>query len=429
MPTAIPWATADEAVSVVRSGMRVFVHGAAATPHVLIDALMRRAPELEKVEITHLHTEGDAPYVRPEFQGHFRLNALFLGPNTREAVNAGRADYMPVFLSEIPLLFRQGVLPIDVALLSVSPPDAHGYVSLGTSVDCALAAAETAKYLVGFVNRRMPRTLGNSFVHVSRFTSLVDGDSPLPTAHVKPISDVERRIGKYVAELVRDGDTLQMGIGGIPNAVLEALRDHRDLGIHTEMFSDGVVDLVERGVVTGARKTYHPRKIVTSFVVGSQTLYDFVHDNPMVEFHPSNWVNDGDIIRRNANMVAINSAIEVDVTGQVVSDSIGSRVFSGIGGQMDFMRGAALSPGGRPIIALPSTARDQSRIVCCLQPGGGVVTTRGHVHFVVTEYGVAELHGKNLRQRAAALIAVAHPAHRESLRAGLHAYQRATGES
>ena len=289
-------------------------------------------------------------------------------------------------------------------------------MSLGTSVDCALAATCSAKITIGCVNRFMPRTLGNSWVHVSRFTALVEADVPLPEAAPAPLSDIEREIGRNVAALIESGSTLQLGIGAIPNAVLEALRDKHDLGVHTEMFSDGVVDLAECGVITGSAKTYHPGKIVTSFALGTRKLYDFVDNNPMVEFHPADWVNDGDIIRRNCKMVAVNSAIEIDVTGQVVSDSIGDRVYSGIGGQMDFMRGAALSPGGKPIIAIPSQARGKSRIVNYLHPGGGVVTTRGHVHYVVTEYGVAFLHGKTLRQRADALIAIAHPDHRAELR-------------
>lgn len=415
---------ADEALTLVESGMRVFLHGAAATPRVLIDALVRRAPELENVEITHMHTEGDAPYARAEYAGHFRVNALFMGKNVRAAVNEGRGDYMPVFLSEIPGLFSEGILPLDVALLTVSPPDEHGYMSLGTSVDCALAASQHARYVIGCVNPNMPRTLGNSWVPLDRFTCLVEADVPLYQTEASPPGETAATIGSYVAELIEDGSTLQLGIGAIPDAVLQALRDKRDLGIHTEMFSDGVVDLVEAGVITGRRKTYHRDKIVSSFLYGSQRVYDFAHNNPMVEMHPVNWVNDGDIIRRNANMMAINSCIEVDLTGQVVSDSIGDYVFSGIGGQIDFMRAAALSPGGKPIIALPSTARGMSRIVANLQRGAGVVTTRGHVHYVVTEYGIAYLHGKNLRERAEAMIGIAHPDYRAELQEGLRSYQK-----
>lgn len=416
--------SADDALEVVKSGMRVFVHGAAATPTVLIEALVRRAPAVENVEITHLHTHGEATYTKPEYAGHFRLNALFMGANVREAVNAGRADFMPVFLSEIPRLFRSGELPIDVALVTVSPPDRHGYVSLGTSVDVALEAVQAAREVVACVTPYMPRTLGNSWVHVSKLSRIVEADVPLHETACAPAGPVEREIGRNVAALVENGATLQMGIGAIPNAVLDALHDRHDLGIHTEMFSDGVVDLVERGVITGAAKTYHVNKIVAAFVNGTRRVFDFVADNPMVEMHPVDWVNDGDIIRRNCRMTALNSAIEIDLTGQVVSDSIGDKLFSGIGGQMDFMRGAALSPGGKPIIALPSMAKDQSRIVSRLKPGAGVVTTRGHVHYVVTEYGTAYLHGKNLRQRAEALIAIAHPDARAELRRELRAYQR-----
>jgi acyl-CoA hydrolase len=415
--------SAEEAVQVVRSGMRVFVHGAAATPKVLIDALVARHAELSDVELVHMHTAGDAPYTRPEYQGHFRLNALFIGPNTRNAINEGRGDYTPIFLSEIPELFRSGALPLDVALLTVSPPDEHGYVSLGTSVDCALAASTNAKVVIGVVNRNMPRTLGNSWVQLSRFTSVVIADTPLYESPPEELSPIDLQIGHHVADLIEDGSTLQIGIGNIPNAVMACLGDKRDLGIHTEMFSDGVVDLAEKGVVTGTRKGYHVGKIVSSFLSGTRRLYDFVHNNPFVEMHPVSWVNDGDIIRKHNKMVAINSAIEIDVTGQVVSDSIGERLFSGIGGQMDFMRGAALSPGGKPIIAFPSKTKGKSKIVNRLSPCGGVVTTRGHVHYVVTEYGVAFLHGKTLRQRAQAMIAIAHPDHRDELQRGLHRYQ------
>jgi acyl-CoA hydrolase len=416
--------TADDALVAVKSGMRVFLHGAAATPSLLVDALLRRAPAVEHVEITHLHTHGEAAYTNPEYLGHFRLNALFIGANVRDAVNSGRADYTPVFLSEIPALFKNGTLRLDVALITTSPPDEHGYVSLGTSVDVALAAALTAKTVIACVTPQMPRTLGNSWIHVSRLTHVVEADVPLHETPSPPLTDCDVEIGRNVAGLIEDGSTLQMGIGAIPNAVLKALHDKHDLGVHTEMFSDGLIDLVEGGVITGARKSYHPHKIVSSFLNGTRRLYDFVHNNPAVELHPVDWVNDGDIIRRNCRMVAINSCIEIDLTGQVVSDSIGDKLFSGIGGQMDFMRAAALSPGGKPIIALPSTAKSQSRIVSRLKPGAGVVTTRGHVHYVVTEYGVAYLHGKNLRQRADALISVAHPDHRAELRRELLTYQR-----
>jgi 4-hydroxybutyrate CoA-transferase len=416
--------TADQALRIVESGMRVFLHGAAATPEPLINAMVAQADRLRDVEITHLHTHGDATYTKPEYVDSFRVNALFIAPNTRDAINEGRGDYIPIFLSEIPRLFKSGTLQIDVALLTVSPPDEHGYVSLGSSVDVALAAAESARFVIGSVSRFVPRTLGNSWVHISRFTHLVQTDAPLAETKAEPLSDCVLAIGENVASLIDDGSTLQLGIGAIPNAVLHALRNKRDLGIHTEMFSDGVVDLVECGVITGARKSYHPYKIVSSFVAGSRRVFDFIDNNPMIELHPVNWVNDGDVIRRNSNMVAVNSAIEMDLTGQVAADSIGTKLFSGIGGQLDFMRAAALSPGGKPIIALPSTAKGQSRIVSLLKPGAGVVTTRGHVHFVVTEFGVADLYGKNLRQRAAAMIAIAHPDHRAELTRSLRDYQK-----
>ncbi|MCS6914610.1 MAG: acetyl-CoA hydrolase/transferase C-terminal domain-containing protein [Myxococcales bacterium] len=413
---------AEEALRVVRSGDRVFVHSVAAAPRLLIQALAARASELRDVEIVQLHTEGPAPYAAPEMAASFRVNALFIGANVREAVQAGRADYLPVFLSEVPGLFRQGVLPLDVALVQVSPPDRHGFCSLGVSVDATVAAVHVARHVIAQVNRHMPRTHGDGLIHVERLHALVAGDEPLPETPPHPLGEVERAIGRNVAELVQDGATLQMGIGAIPDAVLASLGNHRRLGIHTEMFSDGVIPLVERGVITGEEKRTHPGKIVSSFVMGSRRLYEFVDDNPMVVLLDVSYVNDPDVIRRNPKVTAINSAIEVDLTGQVCADSIGTRMYSGVGGQMDFIRGAARSPGGRPIIALPSTTRQgESRIVPHLRTGAGVVTTRAHVHYVVTEHGIAHLYGKNLRQRAAALIAIAHPDHREQLAAEAHA--------
>jgi acyl-CoA hydrolase len=408
---------ADEAVRSIRSGDRVFVHGAAAAPHTLVEALVRRGPELENVEITHLHSLGKAPYTAPAMAGHFRHRALFVGANVRDAVNAGLADFVPVFLSDIPALFRTGRLPLDVALLNVSLPDAHGYCSLGTSVDIAKAAAETARMVIAQINRAMPRALGDAFVHVSRIDACVDVDEPPIEEEPAAPSEVDLAIGRHVAALVEDGATIQMGIGAIPNAVLAALKDHRDLGVHTEMFSDGVVDLVEAGVITGARKPVHPGKVIASFVVGTRRTYDFVHDNPMVELHPCDYTNDTARIRRHPGMTAINSAIQVDLTGQVCADSIGHRIYSGVGGQMDFMRGAALAERGKPIIALPATAKggSVSRIVPVLSPGAGVTTTRAHVQYVVTEYGVADLHGTSLRERAAALVPLAAPQFREGL--------------
>ena len=411
--------SATEAVGAIASGQRVFVQGACATPQVLIDALVERGPELRDVRLIHLHTEGPAPYLRPEFDAAFRHEALFVGSNAREAVNAGRADYLPVFLAEIPALFRSGRVPIDVALLNVSPPDAHGYCSLGTSVDCALQAARSARLVIAQVNPAMPRSLGDSFLHVDQIDWIVDTTAPLPEVTPGPASETEQAIGNAVSSLIEDGATLQLGIGAIPNAVLSALVNHRELGVHTEMFTDGVVDLVERGIITGERNPLHPGKLVTSFVMGSQRLYDFVHDNPQVEFHPSDYTNDTSIIRRNHRMVAINSAIEVDLTGQVCASSIGTRIYSGMGGQVDFMRGAALAEGGKPIIALPSTAAHGtvSRIVADLAPGSMVTLTQGHVHYVITEYGIADLYGKNLSERARALINIAHPAFRDELEA------------
>lgn len=407
---------ADEAVSVIRSGDRVFLHTAAATPRLLVEAMAARAGELSDVEVVALHTEGPAPYAEPEAAKSFRLNAMFIGPNVRRAVQEKRADFMPIFLSECPALFRSGMLPLDVALVQVSQPDRHGFCSLGVSVDTSLAAVQEARYVIAQVNPRMPRSHGDGLLHVSRLDAMVEVDEPLPESGGYELGDMERAIGRHVGSLIDDGSTLQMGIGAIPDAVLAALENHKDLGIHTEMFTDGLIDLVESGVVNGECKRIHPGKIVATFVVGSRRLYDFLDDNPLVAMLDVAYVNDTAVIRRNPKVVAINSAIEVDLTGQVCADSIGTRMYSGVGGQMDFVRGASLSPGGKPIIALPSaTRRGESRIVPTLRDGAGVVTTRAHVHFVVTEYGVANLYGKNLRQRARAMIDVAHPDHREAL--------------
>jgi acyl-CoA hydrolase len=409
--------SASEALSAVTSGNRVFVHTAAAAPQKLVHALTDRAPELEDVEIVHLHTEGDAPYSAEQYADTFHTNALFVGGNVRRAVAEGRADYIPVFLSEVPALFRDEILPLDVALLQVSPPDKHGFCSLGVSVDVSRAALEVANRVCVQINPQMPRTHGDGLIHASQIDYAVESDMPLPEAPNADLSDVEIRIGKHCAELVDNGATLQMGIGAIPDAVLKALTDHRDLGIHTEMFSEGVIDLVESGVITGAKKAIHPGKIVSSFAMGTRRLYDFMDDNPLVQMLDVAYVNDTAVIRRNPRVTAINSAVEVDLTGQVCADSIGTYQYSGVGGQMDFIRGASLSEGGKPIIALPSTTRKGiSRIVPFLKEGAGVVTTRAHVHYIVTEYGVARLYGKNLRERAEALIAIAHPDHRETLR-------------
>ena len=408
--------SAEEAALLIPSHSRVFVHSVAAAPQALVHAMAARSSELEAVEVVHVHTEGDAPYAESGMERTFHVNSLFVGTNVRSAVDEGRADFVPIFLSEIPALFRSGRMPIDVALVQVSPPDKHGCCSLGISVDCSLAAVESAKIVIAQINPHMPRTHGDSNVHVSRFAATVLSDEALPEITPGVPSDVEQKIGDHVAELVEDGATLQMGIGAIPNAVLSSLKDHRRLGVHTEIMSDGVVDLVESGAVTCEEKHHYKGKMVAGIVLGSRRLYDFVDDNPMVSVMDIAYVNDTAIIRKQPRMTAINSAIEVDLTGQVVADSIGTYQYSGIGGQMDFVRGAALSEGGKPIIAIPSTtSKGKSRIVGFLNQGAGVVTTRGHVHWVVTEFGSVNLYGLNLRQRAKALIEIAHPDHREQL--------------
>ena len=412
--------TAEEALRVVKSGDRVYLHTGAALPRHLIDALVARAPELRVVEIIGMLAVGDeeAPFARPELAKSFRVNSIFVSEVTRRAVQEGRADYLPVFLSDVPKLFRGGLLPLDVAMVSVSPPDRHGFCSLGVSVDCARAAVQSARTVIAQVNRAMPRSHGDGLIHVDAIDFMVEVDEPLYETKPEPLSDVSRAIGRHCAELVDDGATLQIGVGAIPDATLAALSSHHRLGIHTEMLSDGVVDLVEKGVITGEAKRIHPGKVVASFAIGSRRLYDFLDDNPLVQMLDVAYVNDTAVIRRNPKVTAINSAIEVDLTGQVCADSLGELQFSGVGGQMDFIRGAALSEGGKPIIALPSeTSGKVSRIVSQLKPGAGVVTTRAHVHYVVTEYGIADLFGKNLRQRAAALVAIAHPRHRDALAA------------
>jgi acyl-CoA hydrolase len=397
--------------------MRVFVHGAAATPTPLIEALSRRE-DLADVSLYHLHTTGPASFAEPDRAGRFRSISLFTGAPLRQAIDEGRADFVPVFLSDIPRLFTSRAIPLDVALVQLSPPDRHGYCTLGTSVDAALAAAQSARVVVAEINERMPRTHGNTLVPFSRVSAFIHTDRPLHTHDPRPSTPEEDAIGEHAARLVPDGATLQMGIGAIPDAVLRRLSGKHDLGVHTEMFSDGVVDLVEAGAITNRRKHVHPGRIVTSFVLGTGRLYAFVHDNPFVEFHPCDRTNDTALIRKNDHAVAINSALEVDLSGQVCADSIGFRIYSGIGGQMDFIRGSALSMGGKPIIALPSTAArgTVSRIAPALKPGSGVVTTRGHVHWIVTEYGAVNLFGLSLRQRAEALISIAHPDFRQELR-------------
>ena len=418
--------SADEAVKLIQSNQRIYTGGGAGVPHRLIDALCKRASEhlhrtqvqvLRDVEIVHVLAFGAAPHLAPEFKDSFRHRALFIGENARQAVQEGRADFMPVFLSEIPDLFRNGTLPLDAALIQVSPPDEHGFCSFGAEVGCTKPAAQSAKLVIAEVNRRMPRVLGDSFIHVSKLSYVVEVDYPLPEAPQAGSTEVHSKIGKHIANMIPDGATLQLGIGSIPDAVLAQVGDKRDLGIHTELFSDGVIGLVERGVITNEKKTLHPGKIIAGFLFGSQKLYNFANDNAIIELHPSDYVNDPFIIAQNENMIAINSAIEVDITGQVCADSIGPAIYSGIGGQVDFVRGAARSKGGKPIIALPATAKDgqMSRIVTQLKPGAGVVTSRGDVHYVVTEYGVAELYGRSIRERVKAMIEIAAPQFQEEL--------------
>ncbi|HXY70668.1 MAG TPA: acetyl-CoA hydrolase/transferase C-terminal domain-containing protein [Gemmatimonadales bacterium] len=414
--------TPEEALKVVRSGDRVYIHPGCAVPEPLVDALSARAPSLKDVEVIHLLTMGRASHTLPEMEGHFRHNAVFIGGNARKAVNEGRADYTPIFLGEIARLFSDGTLPIDVALIQVSPPDAHGFCSLGVGVDHTLDAARHARHVIAEVNQQMPRVHGDAFIHVRQLNAVVETSRPLMELHVEPGDDITDAIAHNVAELIDDGDTLQMGIGGIPDAVLKELSDRRALGVHTEMFADGIVDLIEAGVVTGERKSLHRGKVIAGFLLGTKRLFDFVHDNPVVELHPLSYTNDPFVIAQNDSMVAINSAIEIDYTGQVSSDSIGPLFYSGFGGQTDFIRGASRSRGGKPIIALPSTAKggERSRIVPCLSPCAGVVTTRADVRWVVTEYGAAYLFGKTVRQRARALIDIAHPKFREELERAAH---------
>lgn len=405
---------AEDAVKLVKPGNRVFIHGGAATPHFLLKHLADRAPELWNVELVSISLQGDALLADKKYRDSFRINSLFVSQNVREAVNSGRGDYVPIFLSEIPILFKRNILPLDVAIVQVSPPDKHGYCSVGTSVDIAVAAVQNARCVIAQVNPKMPRTHGDGIIHIKNFKAMVLGEQALPEVTC-PTGEIAGRIAAHCAELVEDGATLQTGVGAIPDAVLACLTSHKELGIHAEMLSDGVLPLLEKGIVTNQHKKKHRGKTVASFVLGSRKLYDFIDDNPSVVMLGIDYVNDTAVIRTNPKVTAINSAIEVDVTGQVCSDSIGAYHYSGVGGQMDFMRGAALSEGGKPIIALPSTAKGESRIVPFLKPGAGVVTTRAHAHYIVTEYGVAYLYGKNMRQRAKALIQIAHPNHREML--------------
>jgi len=409
--------TTDEAVSIIKSGDRVYVHGSAQTPTCLLKAVARQSNRLKDVEFVFITVYGDIHIDKPQYADSFKINSLFVSASIRGAVNEGRADYVPVFLSEIPDLFKRDILPINVALVQVSPPDRHGYCSLGVSVDVARSAVNTAKHVIACVNPNVPRTHGDGVIHINHFDSMVYCDDPLYEAkYGDKVGDTELKIADYVAGLVDDGSTLQMGIGSIPDAVLRALSNHKNLGMHTEMCSDGVIDLYEKGVINNKCKQIHPNKGVSAFALGTKKLYDFLDDNPSIHFLDIDYVNDPHVIRRNHKMVAVNSAIEVDITGQVCADSIGTYQYSGVGGQMDFMRGAALSEGGKPIIALPSrTVKGVPRIVPFLKQGAAVTTTRAHMHYVVTEHGVAYLFGKNLRQRAKALINIAHPEDRECL--------------
>jgi acyl-CoA hydrolase len=408
---------AAEALKEVRSGDRVWIQSGCGTPSVLVDALVARASSLRNVEIVHMKTLGEAAYTRPEYEGIFRHRAMFVGENVREAVVAGRADYTPIFLSEIEGLFTSGAMPVDVVLMLVSPPDDHGFVTLGTTVDCTMTAARLARTVIAEVNDQVPRTHGDTSIHVSRISAMVETSRPVLELQPEPGTEIHRRIGENVASLIPDGATLQTGIGGIPDAVLACLGDKRDLGIHTELVSDGVIDLMESGVLNGERKSLHRGKVVLSFVLGSRRLFDFIHENASFEFRSLGYTNDPFVVAQNDRMVAINAALQVDLTGQVCADSLGTRPYSGFGGQVDFIRGAARSRGGVPIITLPSTAKHGtvSRIQPVLDPGAGVVTSRADVHYVVTEHGIAYLHGKTLRQRAEALIAIADPKFRGEL--------------
>lgn len=408
------YVTAQEAVKIVKSGDRIYLHAAAAAPTILANALTERASELRGVEICHLHIEGEARYANPEFADSFHVNSFFIGSNVRHTLAAGNGSYTPVFLSELPNLFRKKVLPLDVVFIHVSPPDNHGYCSLGVSVEAILAAIESAKTVIAQVNPQMPRTFGDGILHISEIDYLVEVDMPIYSHTIEESSPLEDKIGSYIASLIDDESTLQMGIGSIPNAALSKLSNHKNLGLHTEMFSDGVIDLIESNVINGNYKGVSRGRALATFVIGSQRLYDFVNDNPFIEMKESIYVNDTARIRKNPKMVAINSAIEVDVTGQVCADSIGARMYSGVGGQMDFIRGASLSEGGKAIIALPSiTKNGDSRIVPFLKQGAGVVTTRSHIQYIITENGIADLYGKTLRQRVAEMVKIAHPNHQE----------------
>ena len=408
--------TAEEAVKVIKSNDRVYIQAAAAVPQELINAMTARHEELRNVEICHLHLEGETPYADPKYKDSFYVNSFFIGHNVRHTIKAGNGSYTPVFLSEVPLLFKRNILPLDVALIQVSTPDRHGYCSLGVSVEAILAAISNAKHVIALINEQMPRVHGEGIIHISELDTFVEVNRPIPEFILQQPNEVENKIGDFIAELIDDRSTLQMGIGSIPNAVLYRLGNHKDLGLHTEMFSDGVIDLILKDVINGNYKGINAGRALTTFLMGSKRLYDYVDDNPFVEMRSCDYVNDISNIRKNPKMVAINSAIQVDLSGQVCADSIGTRLYSGVGGQMDFIRGASLSEGGKAIIAMPSiTNKGVSRIVPFLYPGAGVVTTRAHVHYIVTEYGVANLYGKTITQRYKELIKIAHPMHREKL--------------
>lgn len=412
-----------EAVSYIQSGQHIYIHTAAASPRQLIQSLTERHDELRMVRIYHLHTEGEAPYTNPEYRQSFKTDVFFTARNVRSAIKTGEADYIPVFLSEVPHLFNREIINLNAAMIQVSPPDKHGFCSLGVSVDATRAAILNADTVIAQINPNMPRTHGDGLIHQSEIDYAIEADEPISEHQPVDLTDVELKIGRNCASLVENGATLQMGIGSIPDAVLASLEDHKNLGIHTEMFSDGLIPLIESGVVNNSEKRIHPGKVVASFVMGTRKLYDFMDDNPLIQMLDSAYVNDTSVIRRNPKVTAINSAIEIDLTGQVCADSIGTFQYSGVGGQMDFIRGASLSVGGKPIIAMPSaTGRGESKIVPFLKQGASVVTTRAHVHFIVTEYGIANLYGQNLRQRAKSLIKIAHPDHREDLEKA--AYER-----
>ncbi len=413
--------SALEAVSSIKSDDHVYIHTAGATPQALVDAITQRADELRNVKIYHLHTEGNAPYADSKYLHSFKVNSLFIGGNMRRAIRDGVADFIPCFLSEVPIMFRQGIIPIDVALIQVSPPDQHGYCSLGISIDATKAAIDVAKTVIAQINPKMPRTHGDGLVHIGKFSKCVTIEAELPELKPHVLSNEVELIGEHVANIIEDGATLQMGIGAIPDAVLSCLGSHKNLGVHTEMFSDGILPLIESGVINNKEKPIHKDAIVSAFLLGTRKLYDFVDDNPAVRMLDVQYVNDTAVIRKMPKMTSINSAIEIDLTGQVCADSIGTSMYSGVGGQMDFIRGASLSKGGKPIIALTSTTnKGASKISPVLKEGAGVVTTRAHVHYVATEYGIADLYGKSLKERARELIKIAHPDHREHLERAAH---------